>query len=98
VTVAASYEGPSERTPAEDEKAEDKDKLDKAFADKLAEQKKKVADLNGRTKGWVYLVDSWTVENVTKTRDELLKDKPKPKNDEEKDEADTPAPAEVPAE
>jgi len=81
LTVAAAYVGPTERLPVKDEKPEDKEKNDKAFTDKLAESQKKAADLNARTKGWVYLVDAWTVENVTKTRDKLLKDKPKPKED-----------------
>jgi hypothetical protein len=95
ITVQAAYDGPTERTPGKDEKPADKDKLDKEFKDKLAKAQKTVAEVNARTKGWVYLVDSWTVENVSKTRDELLKDKPKPKD--EKKDATKPAPAKAPA-
>jgi hypothetical protein len=78
LTVQAAYEGPEARTPGEDEKPEDKEKLDQEFGKTLAEAQKKVADLNARAQGWVYLVDSWAVDTVVKTRDELLKDKPKP--------------------
>ncbi len=81
LAVKASYDGPTERVVGQDEKPEDKTKLDKEFADKLAETQKKVADLDARVGNWVYLVDSWTVENVTKSRDDLLKDKPKPKEE-----------------
>lgn len=81
LAVKASYDGPTARVAAEGEKPEDKEKLDKDFADTLAETQKKVDDLNARTGNWVYLVDSWTVENVTKSRDDLLKDKPKPKEE-----------------
>jgi len=81
LAVKADYAGPTERVAAEGEKPEDKETLDKAFAATLAEVQKKVADLNARTQNWVYLVDAWTVESVTKSRDELLKDKPKPKEE-----------------
>ena len=85
VTVAASFEGPVKRPPVKDEKPEDKERNDKEFAEKLAKSQKDAADLNARTGGWVYLMDSWSVDGVVKTRDELLKDKPKPKVDEKKD-------------
>ena len=77
-SVQAAYEGPETRVPGEGEKPEDKEKLDQEFEKTLAETRKKVAELNARTQGWVYLVDSWAVDSVLKTRDELLKDKPKP--------------------
>ena len=85
VTVAASYDGPAERPPVKDEKPEDKERNDKEFAENLAKSQKDAADLNARTKDWVYQMDSWSVDGVVKTRDELLKDKPKPKKDEAKE-------------
>lgn len=78
LAVQAAYEGPETRVPGEEEKPEDQQRLDQEFEKTLAEARKKVADLNARTQGWVYLVDSWAVDSVVKTRDELLKDKPKP--------------------
>lgn len=78
LAVQAAYEGPAERTPGEDETDEDRERLDGQFAKTLQEMREKVAGLNARTEGWVYLVDSWTVDNVIKTRDELLKDKLEP--------------------
>jgi len=86
VTVAASHDGPAERAPVKDEKPEDKERNDKEFAEQLAKSQEDAADLNARTKDWVYLMDSWSVDGAVKTRDELLKDKPKPKEDEKKDE------------
>lgn len=78
LAVQAAYQGPEARPPGEGEKPEDKEKLDQEFEKTLGEARKKVADLNALTQGWVYLVDSWAVDAVVKTRDELLKDKPKP--------------------
>lgn len=78
VAVSAKYEGPTERTPAKDEKPEDKETKDKEFADKLEELRQTAEDVNARTKDWVYLLDNWYVEGVTKPRDDMLKDKPKP--------------------
>jgi hypothetical protein len=78
VQVETAFEGATERTPEADEKPEDKQKKDEEFAKKLQENKDKAEQTNRRTKGWTYLVSKYTVDSVTKKRDELLKDKPKP--------------------
>jgi len=77
VQAEAAYEGPTERTPEADEKPEDKQKKDDEFAKKLKENRDKADQISRRTKGWTYLVSKYTVDSVTKKRDELLKDKPK---------------------
>jgi hypothetical protein len=69
---------PSEPAPVVEEKPEEKPKKDEEFAKRLQENKDKAEQTNRRLKGWNYVVSKYTVESVTKTRDELLKDKPKP--------------------
>jgi hypothetical protein len=78
VQADVAFDGPKERTPDASEKPEDKQKKDEEFAKKLQENKDKAEQTNRRLKGWTYVVSKYTVESVTKTRDELFKDKPKP--------------------
>ena len=78
VQAEAAFDGPKERTPEADEKPEDKPKKDDEFAKKLQENKDKAEVTNRRLKGWTYVVSTYTVDSVTKTREELLKDKAKP--------------------
>lgn len=78
VQAEASFDGPKERTPDADEKPEDKPKKDDEFAKKQQENKDKAEQTNRRLKGWTYILSKYTVDSVTKTRDELFKDKPKP--------------------
>lgn len=69
--VSISADLPKEREPAEDEKEEDKERLDKEFADqqtKLKEKLEKEKKLEGRT----FLVSSWTLDSILKTRSEIL--------------------------
>lgn len=88
LTVSVSANLPKERTAAADEKPDDKQKADKAWQEQLDAQKEKLK----RTKGyeaWVYSVPAWTLENVLKTRKELMADK----KDESKPAEGTEAPA-----
>ncbi len=85
IRVAAEYDGAEEREAAEDETPEDKKKKDEEFAKKQKENQEKVDEVNARVEGWTYLVSKYTVDSVLKTRDDLLKDKPKPEKDEKKD-------------
>lgn len=74
VTVVADL--PKERTPGKDEKPEDKERLDKAFKEDQKKLEEKVAKEKAYDK-WTYLVSSWTLEPVLKTRAELLVEKKK---------------------
>jgi len=80
--VAVAAQLPKERTPAKDEKPEDKDKLDKQFK----EQQKKLADKLAQEQAfqnWTYLVSSWTLEPLLKSRSQLMVEKKEePKKDE----------------
>ncbi len=71
LTVLVTATLPKERTPAAEEKPEDKERLDKEFAEKQKklEEKLKAEKAFG---SWVYLVPSWTVDSVLKTRADLL--------------------------
>jgi hypothetical protein len=95
VSVAAQL--PKERTPAKDEKPADKDKLDKEFKD----QQKKLEDKLTQEQSfqnWTYLVSSWTLDPLLKTRSQLLvekKEEPK-KADAKKDEKPTASASDVP--
>ncbi|MBN2449860.1 MAG: DUF4340 domain-containing protein, partial [Lentisphaeria bacterium] len=77
-----AYDGPTERAAEENETPEDKTRKDEEFAKKQKENREKAAATNQRLKGWTYIVSKYTVDSVLKTRGELLKDKPKPKEDE----------------
>ena len=94
VQAEAAFDGPKERTPEAAEKPEDKPKKDEEFAKKSQENKDKAEQTNRRLKGWTYVVSKYTVDSVTKNRDELLKDKAKPA--EPKPEATPPAAVELP--
>lgn len=78
IQAEVAYDGPRERTAEADEKPEDKTRKDEEFAKKLQENKDKAEQASRRLKGWTYVVSKYTVDGVNKTRDELLKDKPKP--------------------
>jgi len=69
LTLAADL--PKERVPGKDEKPEDKAKLDKEFADQQKPLQEKLAKEQPVTK-WVYLVPSFSVENILKPRKDLL--------------------------
>jgi Domain of unknown function (DUF4340) len=68
-SIAANL--PAKRTPAKDEKPAEKAKLDKAFADRQNQLKTKLAREEQYT-NWVYLLPSYTVDPLLKTRSELL--------------------------
>jgi len=78
VQAEVAFDGPKERAPEAGEKPEDKQKKDEDFAKKLKENREKAEQSNRRLKGWTYVVSKYTVDSVNKTRDEFLKDKPKP--------------------
>lgn len=48
---------------------------EKARADKLADLEKRVADLNARTRPWVYAIPNWKAGNIRKKMDDLLQPK-----------------------
>lgn len=90
--VAVAAQLPNERPAGKEEKPEDKDKLDKQFK----EQQKKLEDKLAQEQvfqNWTYLVSSWTLDPLLKTRAQLLVEKKEePKKDEPKKE-DKPAAA-----
>jgi Domain of unknown function (DUF4340) len=72
LSVNVSAEIPASRSPVKDEKEEDKKKADEAFAtakkakeDRLAKEQK--------CSGWVYEVSEYTINNLLKKRNEILK-------------------------
>jgi hypothetical protein len=65
-----------QRTAPADEKPEDKEAADKAFAENLKKQEEKLAKEQTYSK-WIYYVESWTVQALTKPRADLMK-KPEP--------------------
>ena len=72
--VAVQAELPKERTPAKDEKPADKDKLDKEFKDQQKKLQDKLAQEQA-FQNWTYLVSSWTLDPLLKTRAQLLVEK-----------------------
>lgn len=74
LTLAVTGEFKREREPGKDEKPEDKDKLDKEFKEKLAKLDEKLKSEQALGK-WTYQVSKWTVDQLLKTRHELLADK-----------------------
>ncbi len=71
VTFSITANLPTERTPGKDEKPDEKAKLDKAFKDEQA----KLADKLAKEKAlanWVFLVPSYTVDEILKPRAQLL--------------------------
>lgn len=87
LTLAVTGEFKREREPGKDEKPEDKDKLDKEFKEKLAKLDEKLKSEQALGK-WTYQVSKWTVDQLLKTRHELLADK---KGEEKPDAAAKPA-------
>jgi hypothetical protein len=85
--VAVAAQLSKDRTVAKDEKAEDKDKLDKQFKEQQKKLEEKLAQEQA-FQNWTYLVSSWTLDPLLKTRSQLLvekKEEPKkeePKKDE----------------
>lgn len=82
VSFSVSANLPAERVAAKDEKAEDKTKVDKEFNDQQTQLKEKLAREEQCT-NWIYQVPSYTIDQLLKTRSQLLM------------EASTNAPAEV---
>jgi hypothetical protein len=72
VSVAARL--PKERTPGKDEKADEKDKLDKQFKEQQKKLEEKLAQEQA-FQNWTYLVSSWTLDPLLKTRSQLLVEK-----------------------
>jgi hypothetical protein len=82
--IAVAAQLPKERTPGKDEKAEDKDKLDKQFKEQQKKLEEKLAQEQA-FQNWTYLVSSWTLDPLLKTRSQLLVEKKEePKKDEPK--------------
>ncbi len=73
LSVDVAYKGPRKRTPAKGEKPKDAKKKDEEFKKKLEKNLKKAQDLHDRLKSWVYIVSKYTVEDVLKSRKDLLK-------------------------
>ena len=90
--MAVAAQISKERTPGKDEKSEDKDKLDKQFK----EQQKKLEDKLAQEQAfqnWTYLVSSWTLDPLLKTRTQLLVEKKEEPKKEEPKKDDKPAAA-----
>lgn len=79
--------GPAERAPVEGEDEEAAKKANEEFAGKLAERRSKVDEYNARLAGWTYLVNSYVVAAIDKSRDDFFKDKPEPAEAPDKPEA-----------
>jgi hypothetical protein len=90
--VAVAAQLPKERTAGKEEKPDDKDKLDKQFK----EQQKKLEDKLTQEQAfqnWTYLVSSWTLDPLLKTRMQLLVEKKEePKKEDKPAAAATEAP------
>jgi hypothetical protein len=71
VAVAAEFK--RDREPGKDEKPEDKEKLDKEFKEKLAKLDEKLKSEQALAK-WTYQVSKWTVDQLLKTRHDLMID------------------------
>jgi hypothetical protein len=71
ITMTVTATLAKERKPAADEKPEDKDRLDKEFADTLKKLEEKLA-AEKTFQPWTFLVSSWTVDSLLKTRGDLL--------------------------
>ena len=95
MAVVANF--PKERVPLKDEKPEDKAKADKAYQDRQKQIEDKLKDTKPYEQ-WTYLVPSYVVDPLLKTRKDLIaekKDDPKVpdaagKADEKKDDAGSP--------
>ena len=74
MTIAVAGEFKREREPGKDEKPEDKEKLDKEFKEKLSKLDEKLKSEQALGK-WTYQVSKWTVDQLLKTRRELLVEK-----------------------
>jgi hypothetical protein len=88
LTVSVTADFPKERPAAKDEKPEEKDKADKAWKDRQKELEDKLKQAK-TFENWVYLVPSWSLDQILKDRKDLLvekKEEPKPD-----DKAATPA-------
>lgn len=79
LTVAADF--PKERTVPKDEKPDEKDKLDKQFKEQQKKLEEKLTQEQA-FQNWTYLVSSWTVDPLLKTRSQLMVEKKEePKKD-----------------
>lgn len=76
MTVAVAADIPKARTPAKDEKEEDKKKKDDEFAARKKTLEEKLAK-EQKFAGWVYEVSEYTVNNLLKKRNEVVKSEPK---------------------
>jgi hypothetical protein len=78
--VAVTADFPTERTPGKDEKPDDKKKLDKEFQDKLKPQQDKL-EQEKKLDQWTYVVSSWLVDPLIRTRAQLMVEKKTDKKD-----------------
>lgn len=67
LTLKVDAQLPTERTITPDEKEEDKARLDAEFVKELDRLQKKLAQ-EKKCEQWIYLVSTWTVENLLKNR------------------------------
>ena len=70
---------PTERTAAADEKEEDKARLDKEFQANLERLQKKLAK-EKEFENWIYIVSTWSVENLLKNRVNWMKEQSEQSN------------------
>ncbi|MEY4387890.1 MAG: hypothetical protein RLY20_3173 [Verrucomicrobiota bacterium] len=74
LTVSVTGTFAKERIAGKDEKPEDKTRLDSEFTERLKKLNEKLAS-EKTFENWTFLVSSWTLESLLKTRHELLQDK-----------------------
>ncbi len=74
-TVSANL--PAERPAAKDEKPADKAKLDKAFKDAAGQAQAEKLAKEKQFENWIYLLPTYSVDSVIKTRDQLLVERKK---------------------
>lgn len=74
VTVAVTAQIPQTRAPGKNEKPADKAKLDEEFKKNQQTLKDKLKQEQGYGK-WTYLVQSWSLDPLLKTRSQLLREK-----------------------
>jgi hypothetical protein len=90
INIAVTADFPTERVAGKDEKPDDKKKLDKEFQDKLKPQQDKLAQ-EKKLAPWTYVVNSWLIDPLIRTRAQLMVEKKDEKKADNKEASAAPA-------
>lgn len=78
VRIAASYEKPKPPVKPEEEDQQEQYEAERAtYEAAVASNTAKVAELTKKLSNWTYVINSYNANNMTTTREQLVKDKPK---------------------